>query len=87
MPISGPDAGLSTALSPELSRAHFIGIGGAGMSGLAKILKARSGQPAPHGFNACNECGRDRAHALQHDAQLSLCRLDLRGLVLLHLNT
>src|SRR5437762_5922344 len=37
MPTSGPGADLS----PGLDRAHFIGIGGAGMSGLAKILKAR----------------------------------------------
>src|SRR5690242_2227074 len=33
MPTSGPDV--------DLSRPHFIGIGGAGMSGLAKILAAR----------------------------------------------
>ena len=31
-------------LPPELSRVHMVGIGGAGMSGLARILLARGGQ-------------------------------------------
>ncbi|MGV9435498.1 Mur ligase domain-containing protein, partial [Nocardia sp. NPDC003648] len=34
---------LATALPPELERVHMVGIGGAGMSGIARILLARGG--------------------------------------------
>ncbi|MGK9272412.1 UDP-N-acetylmuramate--L-alanine ligase [Williamsia muralis] len=36
--------GVEQALPPQLSRVHMVGIGGAGMSGLARILLARGGQ-------------------------------------------
>jgi len=32
------------ALPPELERVHMVGIGGAGMSGIARILLDRGGQ-------------------------------------------
>lgn len=34
----------ATALPPELARVHMVGIGGAGMSGIARILLDRGGQ-------------------------------------------
>jgi len=36
-------SGASPALPPQLARAHLIGIGGAGMSGVARIVLARGG--------------------------------------------
>jgi UDP-N-acetylmuramate--alanine ligase len=36
--------GAAAALPPELARVHMVGIGGAGMSGVARILLARGGQ-------------------------------------------
>lgn len=39
--MSAPVSGATSAVPDELSRAHLIGIGGAGMSGIARILLAR----------------------------------------------
>ncbi|MGH3820763.1 MAG: Mur ligase domain-containing protein, partial [Pseudonocardiaceae bacterium] len=36
-------ASASPALPPQLARTHLIGIGGAGMSGVARIILARGG--------------------------------------------
>mgnify|MGYP002760131898 CR=1 FL=1 len=35
---------ITATLPPELQRVHMIGIGGAGMSGVARILLARGGE-------------------------------------------
>ena len=35
---------ITATLPPELQRVHMIGIGGAGMSGVARILLARVGE-------------------------------------------
>ena len=43
------------SLPDELSRVHMVGIGGAGMSGLARILLARGGQVS--GSDAKNSRG------------------------------
>lgn len=40
--LGSPDAG--QPLPPQLARVHMVGIGGAGMSGIARILLARGGQ-------------------------------------------
>jgi UDP-N-acetylmuramate--alanine ligase len=40
--LGSTDAG--SPLPPELARVHMVGIGGAGMSGIARILLARGGQ-------------------------------------------
>jgi len=42
--MTGRDVGNRDALPPELARVHLVGIGGAGMSGIARILLARGGQ-------------------------------------------
>ncbi|WP_084351587.1 UDP-N-acetylmuramate--L-alanine ligase [Millisia brevis] len=43
--IDAPQAAAGTTdLPPELARVHMIGIGGAGMSGLARLLLSRGGQ-------------------------------------------
>lgn len=42
--MSAPRTGARAGLPPHLQRVHMIGIGGAGMSGIARILLARGGQ-------------------------------------------
>lgn len=41
---NGPVTGVVGSLPEQLQRVHMVGIGGAGMSGLARILLARGGQ-------------------------------------------
>ncbi|GAA4817769.1 UDP-N-acetylmuramate--L-alanine ligase [Tomitella cavernea] len=43
-PLVTDEAAERAALPPHLERVHMIGIGGAGMSGIARILLARGGQ-------------------------------------------
>jgi UDP-N-acetylmuramate--alanine ligase len=40
---AAPSSATHPELPPQLARAHLIGIGGAGMSGVARIVLARGG--------------------------------------------
>lgn len=53
--IPGPTAPAGSGLPEQLRRVHMVGIGGAGMSGLARILLARGGQVS--GSDAKNSRG------------------------------
>ncbi|OUC79292.1 UDP-N-acetylmuramate--L-alanine ligase [Gordonia lacunae] len=53
--VSDETASAPAALPEQLSRVHMVGIGGAGMSGLARILLARGGQVS--GSDAKNSRG------------------------------
>lgn len=48
-------------LPPDLRRVHMVGIGGAGMSGIARILLDRGGWSpgqTPRSRAVCMRCGR-----------------------------
>ncbi|MGH3669705.1 MAG: UDP-N-acetylmuramate--L-alanine ligase [Pseudonocardiaceae bacterium] len=60
---AGTGAALPPALPPQLARTHLIGIGGAGMSGVARIVLARGGAVSgsdakdSHGLRALRALG------------------------------